>query len=70
MFEEYEPVMSIQDVCDALMVGKNTVYNLIKSGKLNSFRIGKIWKISKNELVKFVCQEANLSYTINSDTHP
>ena len=60
MFEEYEPIMSIQDVCDALMVGKNTVYSLIKSGKLISFRIGKIWKVNKDDLVEFVYRESNL----------
>ena len=32
------------------MVGKNAAYDLLKSGAIKSFRIGRIWKIPRDSL--------------------
>ena len=45
MFETYEPLMTVKEACDALHVGKNTIYELIRTGKIDSFRTGRTWKI-------------------------
>lgn len=60
MFEEYGPIMSVQDVCDELMIGKNTVYQLIKEGKLSSFRTGRTWKVSRDSLVNYIRNESGI----------
>ena len=60
MFDEYGPVMNVQDVCDVLMIGKRTVYDMIKSEKISSFRSGKVWKINRDSLVEYVLRESKL----------
>ena len=60
MFEEYGPIMSVQNVCDELMVGKNTVYQLIKQGKISSFRTGRTWKINRDSLAYYIRRESGL----------
>ena len=43
-------LMTLEEVCEALMIGKNAAYRLLKEGKLKAFRIGRIWKIPRSSL--------------------
>lgn len=42
-----------QEVMALLCIGKNTVYKLLDSGELKGFRIGKQWRVARDELVRF-----------------
>ena len=53
MFEEYPDVMSVDDLCSALRIGKNTAYKLIKSKLIKSLRIGRAYKIPKRYVIDF-----------------
>ena len=35
MFDEYDEIMSVQEVADAIFCGKNTIYKLIKDKQLS-----------------------------------
>lgn len=50
MFETYEDMVTIDDVCQMLNIGKNNAYRLLKEGKLHAFKIGRIWKISRQSV--------------------
>jgi len=54
MFEQYEDMVTIDDVCQMLNIGKNSAYRLLKEGKLHAFKIGRIWKISKFSVMEYV----------------
>lgn len=54
MFEQYEDMVTIDDVCQMLNIGKNGAYRLLKEGKLHAFKIGRIWKISKFSVTEYV----------------
>ena len=43
-------VLSVSEVAEYLGVGKNRVYELLNTGKLNGFRMGSTWKISRMAL--------------------
>jgi len=62
MLEQYEPLMTVRETCELLMVGKNTTYDLIKSGKIDGFRTGRTWKIKRDSLLNFIKKEAGLTY--------
>jgi len=47
-------MLSVEELCTALNIGKNTAYQLIKNGDLKSIRIGKIHKIPKVWLIEYV----------------
>ena len=51
MFDEYEDMMSAEEVSEALRIGHNTVYSLLKSGELKAFRCGKNWKIPRTAVI-------------------
>ena len=54
MFIDYPDVMCVKDVMSALKIGRHKVYDLILRGDLPSFRIGNIYKITKNALIKYI----------------
>jgi excisionase family DNA binding protein len=55
MFENYNEVLKPEEVCTMLHIGKNTLYNLLNSGQLVGYRVGKRnWRINKTEVIKFV----------------
>lgn len=54
MFEQYPDMLSVCEVQKALNTGKNTVYRLLESGKLQSVRVGNKYRVPKVALIKFV----------------
>ena len=51
---DYDPILSVEQVMDLLCVGKNAVYRLLKSGELGGFKIGRVWKISRDAMEHFI----------------
>ena len=60
MFEEYEDLLSIEDLCSILSIGKKTAYNLLHSKQIKAFRIGHIWKIPKRSVEEYILIKSKL----------
>ena len=57
MFLEYPDILCVADVCEILMIGRNRCYELLNSGTLKGFRVGKnTWRIPKNNLALYIVQ--------------
>lgn len=54
MFNNDYDVLTPYEVMDYLGVGETTLYRLLNSGELHSFRIGRHHKIPRKELEKFI----------------
>lgn len=42
------------EVMNLLYIGRNTFYKLVNSGELPAFRIGKLWRVSREALENYV----------------
>lgn len=60
MFETYEDLMEIEDVCEILHMSRNCVYALLKSKELKGFQQGRIWKIPKLAVIRFITEKSGL----------
>ncbi|MCC8051421.1 MAG: helix-turn-helix domain-containing protein [Clostridiales bacterium] len=60
MLEQYKDILSVSDTAKVLCTGKNRIYELLEDGKLNGFRIGRVWKIPKQSLEKFIAAQSNM----------
>ena len=60
MFSEYDDLLTVEDACEALKIGHNTIYTLLNSGELKGFRCGRIWKIPKLALEKYILEQTQL----------
>lgn len=47
-------IMTVEEVCEVLYIGRNTAYDLLNSGQLRGFRIGRVWKIPRDALTRFI----------------
>jgi len=45
MFHGYPDVVTVNQLCKMLGIGRNTAYSLLKSGRLKSVRIGIKYRI-------------------------
>ena len=54
MLKNYKDILSVEDLCEILSIGKNTAYRLLKSGEIKAIRIGKVYKIPKECLINYL----------------
>lgn len=54
MFEDFPDIMTPEDVCEALRIGNNAVYEILNSGKLKAFKNGRVWRIPKTSLLEYI----------------
>ena len=53
-------LLTIDDLCNTLLIGRNAAYTLLNSGELHAFRIGRNWKIPKVALDEYILRQCNL----------
>lgn len=54
MFNEYSDIVTIDELCEMLRIGKNKAYELLRNGDIKAFRCGRLWIISKQAVEGFV----------------
>jgi len=47
-------LLTIKEVQDRLNVSDESVYRLIRSGKLEAIRVGNLWRVSEEALQEFL----------------
>ena len=58
MLNKYNDILTVEELCDVLRTGKNTAYKLLKSGEIKSIKIGKVYKIPKKSVKKYLEQNS------------
>lgn len=54
MFNKYNDILTVDELCEVLNIGKNTAYKLLKNGDIKSIKIGRIYKIPKKNVKKYI----------------
>lgn len=54
MFNEYSDIVTIDELCEMLRIGRNKAYELLRGGDIKAFRCGRLWIISKVAVEAFV----------------
>ena len=57
MFKDFKDVVSVAEMMSMLKIGKNTAYDLLKNNKIQSIRIGKVHRIPKINIIKYLQME-------------
>ena len=64
MFEQYDDILTIEEVAELLRIGMTQAYRIVRSGNLKGYKEGKDWKIPKQALINYVVSQSHLSGTI------
>lgn len=57
MLENYDDVLTVEELCEILKVGQNAAYTLLNSGELKAFRNGRVWRIPKQTVIEYVSRQ-------------
>ena len=54
MFEGYNDMVTVEELCYMLRIGRNKAYGLLRSGKVNCFKDGRLWMIPKEAVIEYI----------------
>lgn len=60
MFDYYDTLVTPGEAAELLGWGMNTIYKILKSGKLKAMRIGHIWKIPRRAVQEYILTESRM----------
>lgn len=55
-----EDLITVEELCDILHIGKNAAYKLLASGKLKCFRMSRTWKIPRESVTLYIREQSKL----------
>lgn len=47
-------LMTVEQLCKILQIGKNTAYKLLQTSKIQSFKLGRSWKIPRDSVIEYI----------------
>jgi len=54
MFDNYDEILTIEQLMELLCIGRNKAYELLNTGEIKGFKIGRVWKIPRQMLDEFI----------------
>lgn len=57
MLEQYKDVLTVDELCEVLQIGKKLAYQLIHSGVIPARRLGRIYRISKKAVIDYLTEQ-------------
>ncbi len=52
-------VMTINDLQEALRVGRSTAYGLVKNNEIRTFRVGKLIRIRREDFIDYMSEKCD-----------
>ena len=66
MYNNLEELITIEELCNILSIGRNSAYTLLKENKIKAFRIGRVWKISRLAVEDFILSQSKLNFSCST----
>ena len=59
MLDDFGEILTLSEVSNILRIGLTNTYKLVRTGELKAFKTGKSWRITKQELVKYIRERSD-----------
>ncbi len=56
--QELPPILKVENLMPILSIGRNTAYELVRSGQIRSIRIGNGYRIPKDAVIDFILKSS------------
>ena len=64
-YDDIPLIMKVEDLMPILLIGRNTAYDLVRSGEIQSIRVGRQIRISRDALIAFLENNLNADGSVN-----
>ena len=61
MLERCDDLLTAEEACEVLKIGKNALYDLLGTGRLKGYRNGRVWRVPKQAVVEYIKAQAKLN---------
>lgn len=61
MYNDPNDLISTDELCELLSIGRNVAYQLLNTKQIKAFKIGRVWKISRVAVEEFILTQSELS---------
>ena len=58
-FEDLPLTLRVEDLMPILGIGRNTAYELVRSGQISSVRVGRQLRVPKDAVMEFLACDTN-----------
>ena len=58
--DDISTLLTVQELADYLVIGRNRAYELLRSQEIKGFRIGSAWKVSKAAVDQYIMKNSGL----------
>ena len=56
--EDAPLVLKVKDLPPLLKVGRNTAYELVRSGQIHSVKVGRVYRIPRNAVIDYLLKSS------------
>lgn len=60
MLNQFREILTVEELCEVLLIGRNRAYELLKTGQLRGFQIGRTWKIPRIALEEYLMRQTGI----------
>ncbi len=53
-------ILTVEEACEVLHISYNAIFALLGNSKLRGYRNGRVWRIPKESVKKFILENAGL----------
>lgn len=57
-----EDLLTFDEFMEALQIGRTTAYQILASGELCAFRVGRRWKIPRAAVAEYISRKSSLGF--------
>jgi len=54
MLNNTKDILTLKDLQELLHIGKNTALRLVQNGEIEAFRVGKQWRIVREDIIRYL----------------
>ena len=59
MLEQYDDILTTDEVCEVLKIGKNALYEMLNKGELKAMKNGRVWRVPKVAIQAYILSYVN-----------
>ena len=61
MDNDLTTLITVDELCELLMIGRNAAYHLLNSGKIKCFQINRVWKIPHASVNEYIREQSHFA---------